>query len=283
MKKIYILMATYNGEKYIREQIDSLLSQTYHDWTLIIHDDNSKDATVDIIKDYENKYPYKIKLIDDEISTGGAKENFTYLLNNIDDNYDYIMFCDQDDIWKKDKIEKTLQKMNEEEFKNINKYPIIVFTDLIIVDQKLNVISESMWKYQRVKPTFSQDINRLSTCNVITGCTMMMNKLSIKEYKLTKKALMHDWLLSLQILKIGGKIVYIDEGLILYRQHGKNVSGAKKTTFLGYLQKIKELNSLIKGNLLNYYMLKELNIFTNIFSYTFSKIKTMYLRFRIYE
>ena len=217
--------------------------------------------------------------MDDEISTGGAKENFTYLLNSIDDNYNYIMFCDQDDFWLNYKIEKTLIKMKEEEKNSKGKCPIIIFTDSIVVDENLEKISESMWEYQKVKPTFSQDIFRLSTCNVITGCTMMINKSAKKEYKLTKNALMHDWLLALQILKVGGKLSFVNESLILYRQHSLNVSGAKNTNFSGYLNKIAKLDKLIKNNLSNYYMVKELNIFSNMLSFIFSKIKTMCMRF----
>ena len=112
-KKIYILLATYNGEKYLKEQLDSLFEQTNQHWTLWIHDDNSKDNTVNIIKKYKSKYPDQIEFLDDDISTGGAKENFTYLLDNINDDYDYIMFCDQDDVWLEDKIEITLKKMLE--------------------------------------------------------------------------------------------------------------------------------------------------------------------------
>ena len=118
-KKIYILLATYNGEKYLKEQLDSLFEQTNQHWTLWIHDDNSKDNTISIIKEYQSKYPNKIKFLDDNISTGGAKENFTYLLENIDDDYEHIMFCDQDDVWLEDKIDITLKKMLEIEKENV--------------------------------------------------------------------------------------------------------------------------------------------------------------------
>ena len=110
---IYILLATYNGEEYIKEQIESLLHQTYQHWTLIIHDDNSSDNTVNIIKEYVKKYPEKIIFIDDDISTGGAKENFAYLLNKIDKNFDYLMFCDQDDVWLNNRIKLFYKKIIE--------------------------------------------------------------------------------------------------------------------------------------------------------------------------
>ncbi|CAM4017028.1 glycosyltransferase family 2 protein [Arcobacter cloacae] len=278
MKLIYILLATYNGEKYLRDQLDSLLKQTYQNWVLWIHDDNSNDNTVNIIREYERKYPSKIEFLDDDISTGGAKENFSYLIQKIDNNFDYVMFCDQDDIWLDDKIKKTLLKMEEVD-RNFQKSPIVIFTDLIVVDQNLKILAESMWKYQKVKPIFSQDIYRLATCNVITGCTMMLNKLAIREYNFSKNALMHDWSIALQVLKIGGKIAYVNEGLILYRQHSFNVCGAKNITLISYLNHIRQFNNSLEANLSNYNMLKELQIFTNIFSFIFSKIKTIYFRF----
>ena len=128
---IYILLATYNGEKYFSEQIESLLSQTYQDWKLWIHDDGSKDNTVKIIKDYANKYPEKIVFLDDDISCGGAKENFTYVLNNIDKNFDYIMFCDQDDLWLPNRIELFLNEVKIQEKNNPN-LPLVSFSDLIL-------------------------------------------------------------------------------------------------------------------------------------------------------
>ncbi len=82
-KKIYILLATYNGEKYLREQLNSLFKQSYSNWVLWVHDDNSKDNTIEILRSYSDKFPDKIKFLDDNFSTGGAKENFSYLLNKI--------------------------------------------------------------------------------------------------------------------------------------------------------------------------------------------------------
>ena len=114
-----ILMATYNGEEFIREQINSILNQTYKNWKLIIHDDGSTDNTVDIIKEYTKKYPNKIILIEDNIKCNGAKENFSHLIKIAykNFNFDYILFSDQDDIWLPNKIEVSLSKIQEMENK----------------------------------------------------------------------------------------------------------------------------------------------------------------------
>ena len=83
MSKVYILMATYNGEKYLREQLDSLFNQTYQEWVLWIHDDNSIDSTELIINEYVDRYPDKIIYLNDGVRCGGAKENFSYLLEKL--------------------------------------------------------------------------------------------------------------------------------------------------------------------------------------------------------
>ena len=261
-KKIYILMATYNGEKYIKEQINSILNQTYKNWKLIIHDDNSKDNTVKIIKEYEKKYPNKIKLIDDEISTGGAKENFTYLLNSIDDNFDYIMFCDQDDVWLENKIELTLNKMIEIE-SNYHDKPILIHTDLKVVDEKLNIIAESMFKYQKLCISNQKSLKNISIENIITGCTMMLNKkLVLNSRIIPKEAIMHDWWIAIMTLKNNGIIEFVKNSTIRYRQHSFNTIGSKKVNFIYYLKKFIKVSEAIENykKILTQYKKAEVNI-----------------------
>ncbi len=246
-KRIHILMATYNGEKYISEQINSLLNQTYQNWKLIIHDDNSKDGTVKIIKGYKRKYPDKIQFLDDDISDGGAKEKFTYLLNKIDDNYDYIMFCDQDDSWLEHKIEDTLYKMIKVENNHVNK-PVLIHTDLKVVDEKLNIISESMFKYQKLNLNNQKDIKMISMENVITGCTMMLNKpLALLSKNIPTEVIMHDWWIAIITLKENGIIEFVEEGTILYRQHELNTIGSKKVNLSYYLKKLLKIKEAINN------------------------------------
>ena len=140
---IAILMSTYNGERYLREQIDSLLSQTNKDWILYIRDDGSTDGTVLIVKEYEREYPYKIVLLEDGLGNLGSGCSFMQLLSSV--NSDYYMFCDQDDVWLSDKIEKTYLKLRTMESEDIGK-SVVVFTDLYIVDKSLNIISNSLWE-----------------------------------------------------------------------------------------------------------------------------------------
>lgn len=254
-KKIYILLATYNGEKYLKEQLDSLFEQTNQHWTLWIHDDNSKDNTVSIIKEYKSKYPDQIKFLDDDISTGGAKENFTYLLNNIDEDYDYVMFCDQDDIWLENKIEVTLDKMLEIEKENIDK-ATLVHTDLHIYENENKNECIAFMEYQKLNYRFDT-LNRLFMQNIVTGCTMMINKKGIKKIsEIPKEALMHDWWAAL-VISAFGKIGFVDKPTILYRQHGNNTVGAKKRDLTFFINKLINPISL-KDNFLQIYKFKNL-------------------------
>lgn len=238
--KIEILMATYNGENYLSEQIESLLDQTYENWILLIRDDGSKDSTVDIIKIYEKKYPMKIKLLIDGKKGLGAKNNFLELLKNSKENY--IMFCDQDDVWLPNKIEITLEKMLKEE-----KGATLVHTDLKVVNKNLKIINDSFWKFQNLNPKRKQ-YNYLIVQNNITGCTMMLNKELVNLLKINfpfQNGIMHDWIIGI-IASLKGKIEYLNEPTILYRQHGKNDIGAKKYNLIYFLEKFLKNRKEIK-------------------------------------
>lgn len=217
---VIILLATYNGEKYLKKQLESLHNQTYKNFEIIARDDGSSDNTVEILK------AYNINILDTKENLG-AKGSFSLLLDYAVKNRDaqYFMFCDQDDVWNDDKIEKTLAKMKkmEKEFGNI---PILVHTDLEVVDKNLKTIADSMWEYEHILPQCNS-FNRLLIQNTITGCTMMINrKLALKSLDIPNEAIMHDWWIGL-IASSFGKIGYLNHITIKYRQHGKNTIGAK--------------------------------------------------------
>lgn len=219
---IAILMAVYNGEKYIKEQIDSILSQSCKDWELYIHDDGSSDGSMEIIDEYCSKYPEKIHKISGE-PTGAAKNNFLYLLRCVE--APFYMFCDQDDIWLEGKISKTYSAMKTLDCKK----PALVFTDLKVVDVNLNLISESMDKYQKLD-CYDTSIKRVFIQNMCIGCTMMINRVlrdrMIKTEK-TDDVIMHDWWAALIAAEFG-QMYFVDEPQILYRQHEDNCIGARR-------------------------------------------------------
>ena len=222
--QIAILLATYNGASYISEQIDSILNQTYTNWKLYIHDDGSKDQTLDIIKEYENKYPDKIQIVDGP-GCGGPCKNFMYLFRKVE--AELYMCCDQDDVWLPSKIELTYNCF--EKIQTDKSMPCLVHTDLKVVDGNLNIVAESMNSYQKL---FASDgsINHVVVQNVVTGCTMMVNlalRNKLIKIDVNENVIMHDWWAALIAAQFG-KIEFLDQSTIMYRQHGDNSVGAKK-------------------------------------------------------
>ena len=202
---IDILMATYNGGGYIENQILSLIGQTYKDWKLLIHDDGSSDDTIQIIKKYE-KLDSRIKFIDDNIKCGGAAQNFLHLLKH--SNADYIIFCDQDDIW----LEKKLELLYNAIKQNESDSGVGVYSSGYLYDE--NGINNQI---PTSKPCQLSD--QLFLNAGLQGCAILFNK-KLRDYMLRYNGSvlsMHDHLLTLALLSFG-KILYIPEKLMLYRQ-----------------------------------------------------------------
>jgi len=239
MPKILILLSTYNGSKYLKNQLDSLMAQSYKDFEIIARDDGSSDDTVEILKSFG------IKLLESERNLG-AKASFGELLKYAMQNSDseYFMFCDQDDVWKEDKIEKTLVKMQDME-NTYSDMPLLVHTDLEVVDEKLNTLADSFWNYQNINP--AQDrLNTLILKNIVTGCTMMINrKLAQIIEDVPVEAVMHDWWIAM-VASCFGKIELVDEPLMLYRQHSSNDTGAKQYGWRYWLDRFMQKPSLEK-------------------------------------
>lgn len=234
MEKVDILLATYNGEKYIREQIESILNQTHKEFRLLISDDGSKDGTHQILEEYKNK-DNRIEIFVQKENLGVVK-NFEFLLGKVENRY--YMFSDQDDIWKENKIEKSLEKI-EEGFD-------LVYTDLEVVDENLNVTYSSYWKlkgiYNKIKKY--NNFEALYLNNFVTGCTIISKKELINSFMPlpnTSKYVLHDYWISL-ILSQNEKIAYIEEPLIKYRQHKNNKVGSKKKS--DELKSIDEIRRL---------------------------------------
>ena len=151
-QQIAILLASYNGEQFIREQIDSILSQSCTNWHLYIRDDNSSDDTLLIEHEYESRYPQQITVVDIPSVERGAKHNSWLLSQYVLKETDaaYIMFCDQDDVWIQSKIEDTFSAMKSAEQKFQDRR-ILVHTDLKVVDRNLKVLGNSFIKYRAFK------------------------------------------------------------------------------------------------------------------------------------
>lgn len=221
MKKIDILMATYNGEKYIKEQIESILSQTYKNFNLIISDDASTDKTLEILKQYEQK-DNRIIVYSQEKNLG-IVENFEFLLKKVEN--EFFMLADQDDIWDVDKVEISYDKMEAE---NAD----LVYSNLAVVDKNLNILSNSYWKLKGFDKKVKKynNFESLYLNNYITGCTMLCKSKWIdKILPLPKESefVIHDYWIAL-IVSMNGRLSFIEQPLIKYRQHTDNIIGSMK-------------------------------------------------------
>lgn len=238
--QLAILMATYNGETYLAEQIESLLGQRFQDWVLYVHDDGSKDATPAILADYQRRYPEKIVLVEGA-ATGCARNNFFYLLRAVE--APAYMFCDQDDVWLPDKIEKeyrAYRALGETE------EPVLVFTDLRIVDSGLGTIAPSLWSFFGFE-TERMRLESLIVQNVVTGCTVLINRSlrdSMLRFRNMDRLPMHDKWAAMIALRFG-RVCRVPEPTILYRQHEENSVGVKRGSGLRYaLGKLEQLGKL---------------------------------------
>lgn len=243
-EKVQILMSTYNGERFLREQIDSLLKQTYQNIEILIRDDGSKDRTPEILKEYQQNYP-NIQVYLEE--NAGVNESFFELLRKSD--ADYVAFCDQDDVWLEEKVQKAVEKLQG------IREPALYCSNKILVDSNLNVIAEN--NHRKLRPGFE---NAVVEC-ICTGCTSMMNRRlaeRIKEH-IPEHAIIHDWWCYLTASYLG-KVIYDDNAYIWYRQHGGNVIGASN----GFFSQVKAKAAYLKKN--KGKLQKQLQEFARIFS-----------------
>lgn len=216
-------MATYNGEHYVGDQIESIQRQSCSNWRLLVSDDCSSDGTVDVIRRYALK-DSRIHIVSEGIKHGGAKQNFFALLMQSD--APYCMFSDQDDVWLPFKVEITLNAMCKLEETAVDK-PCLILSDMKVVDGELRVLDDSFERFSSIDPSrtkFAQVVAQ----SIGAGCTMMANA-EAREAALRLEALdgviMHDWWLTL-VTAAFGRIGHIVEPTSLYRQHGANEVGA---------------------------------------------------------
>ena len=233
---VSILLPTYNGEKYIKEQIDSILNQTYKDIKLIISDDGSSDNTVNILKQYEQQ-DSRIELYIQPKNMGVVKE-IEFLLQKVETPF--YMLADQDDYWLPEKVEKSLETL-------IKNNADLVFGDLEVVDENLNTIYPSFGDFMLLnrkihKYLDSYKVNYLYNC--VTGCTVLAKRETIQyiiPIPAKSKYLIHDHWISIMV-SLNGKLAYMDEKYIKYRQHGNNQVGTNKISHgFSKLEQVREL------------------------------------------
>ena len=285
--KVAVLMTTYNGEKYIEEQLESIEKQSYDDITIFIRDDGSLDNTVEILEKIRSKYN-NIEIYKGE--NLGPCKSFFEIIKKSPDTYDYYAFSDQDDFWLRFKIENAVNKLKK--FKKIDK-PVLYFTDTILVDKNLKKINQlRVIKKEDVKP------ENAIVENLATGCTVVINKnlkklLEKISFEDMRIGMMHDDF-AYKICALTGNIIFDDQSNILYRQHENNVVGSADTLKTQILKRIKSIrknlglrkeyskiilknfNELIKPeykNLLNGYAKYNFNRIKLVFNFNIGRVK----------
>ncbi len=236
--------------------MQSLFAQTFHDWRLLVRDDGSTDETVTILKDWQKKDPDRIVILDCHEKHLGPKKSFESLLSQTE--AETILFCDQDDVWLPDKIENSRVKMEELERNHPGK-PVLIFTDLKVVDDQLQAISPSFWKYMKVSPENVRNPYKLLINNPVVGCTVMINQ-QVKAVVLPfpEQAVMHDWWMALNVAR-KGFIDYLNRPSVLYRLHANNNIGATRVDAGYYAGRIKHFSKTFSQNKEAVEMLKALD------------------------
>ena len=233
---VTILMAVYNGGSYLKEQLESIRRQTYTKWKLIVRDDGSSDNPAEVLSEFAASTDNEVTVFINNPPEGSAKKNFARLIKDASSSQ-YIMFCDQDDIWKDDKIEISIKAMKKLEAKYGSNMPLLVHGDLEVADQDMNIISGSMFALSHINrhPSLAE----LVIQNNVTGCTMLINQplcKGVTSIAGMEDVIMHDYIIALYA-RVFGKTAFINKPLLSYRQHGSNSVGAKDNNSPKYLLK----------------------------------------------
>lgn len=230
-KKIVVLLSTYNGEKYLREQIDSILNQkSSHQINLRVRDDGSNDGTIEILKFYEEKYPERVQVY--------FRENIGYINSFFElireaEGYDYYALSDQDDIWREDKLEIAIEACEAEEYDG----PLLYGSSSFLVNDKLEIMGETQKNLKGIT------WDNLLIQNFFPGHTQVFNNALCEILKTEvdcSKIYVHDfWITYMAFLH--GKVIFDNESHTYYRQHGTNTVGFGKNSVEWIAERIRRI------------------------------------------
>lgn len=252
---VLIMMATYNGEEFLREQLDSILCQTVSTWKLLIRDDNSSDQTRAIIKEYEEK-DSRIKLIKNTSQHHGAYYNFFGLLNDVRQNenpFDFYMFADQDDIWDVNKLECLISYYYE---KVKTEKPVLIYADMRIIDANGKMIANSMDQLMGIR--YTNPISAFMSHKVY-GCNTLFNRelfeiLPLLPNDAPELAFLSHDNFTTKTAALKGKVYFYNEPTMGYRRYGHNVTSKHEYNFAfkRILKRISKIDELAKDHALTY-------------------------------
>ena len=234
-RPIAILLAVYNGEKYLREQIDSVIAQTNKDWTLYIRDDASTDSTLAIIHEYSERYD-NIVSVEDEDGNLGCRGNFFRLLEVVES--EYYMFCDGDDVWFDFKVQLTYDAMLKADIEEMR--PVIVHTTWTLTDADLNVLVENYWKDTHFHPERYYSTGLIALATPVGGAEMMFNHyLKTLLFPLADNTLYHDKWIPMVAVRNNCKFIPLKVPTLFYRMHNNNACGINYNHRRSFFARIK--------------------------------------------
>ena len=223
-EKVQILLSTYNGEKYLREQLESLFAQDYGNLKILVRDDGSSDGSVQILEEFSKRDSRLRFYVGSNL---GVVDSFFDLLKKADSEATYFFFCDQDDVWVEGKVSRAVERLSRKTM------PALYFS-------RLRYVSESLAPLGTSKLPRNLSFASALVENVATGCTVAFNqalRAAALAHLPTQHCLMHDWWMYLLALATG-QVVYDDQSFVAYRQHGANVVGASSNALQIYSTKV---------------------------------------------
>lgn len=241
-----VVLATYNGEGFIEEFLQSLLDQSYADFSILVRDDLSTDRTPDILRDWQPRFEGRMRIVSDGTSTGSAKGNFARLM--AETSAERILFADQDDVWTSDHVSTIVNLLRDEEEQCGRECPVFAFTDLVPVDRDLVTLADSYFRYKRIDPNSSQILSKTIVCVPMLGCAAGINRalLELAVPVPIDRVTGHDWW-ALLLAAAAGKVVYSENRTVHYRLHGSNSSSQMQTSVNVYLSKTGKAARVRRG------------------------------------
>lgn len=239
---VVVLLGTFNGSRFLQQQLDSIAAQSHGNWWLIVADDGSRDDTVAILQSFAEDHPGRVRIVRGG-PTGSARDNFFRLLRTAGPA-PYFAFCDQDDVWTVEKLERLVRECQQAQNEHPDQ-PSLVYSDLTVVDAQLGLVNPSFMDQIRARP---HDITHktLLAENAIPGCAMLFNAALADVFQASafdvNKAIMHDWWLALLASTVG-RISYVPDPLVKYRQHAANALGSVERSGLRFT-----LSKLFRGD-----------------------------------
>lgn len=224
---VYILLATYNGLRYLAEQVESIQAQTCTDWRLLIRDDGSSDGTLEKLRTLARKEP-RITLLEDSRGRLYPAQSFSALMEEAGKSEARTFaFCDQDDIWLPKKLERELNLLKRAESEWGEKMPFLVHTDACVVNEQGRLLHKSFLRYQNLRHEDKNPLPILLVQNFVTGCTTLFNRPLLElATPAPPQSPIHDWWLAL-CAAATGKLLFLPEATLLYRKHSQNAIGAR--------------------------------------------------------